>query len=274
MADEPKVPPQPTEPGKPAANEPAAGDVLSQPADSKTVVFHPAVPPAAKGPTAENAAAPPPPAGKPAAPPAAAAVEGGGTPAKPPAPAKPAAAAPPKPPAPPKAPVKPDPWTSPFLEALQRKFPGAISEAVIFRNQPSMTVAKDSLIKVCEFLKSDEGGAYTYLADETAVDYPKREKRFEIIYEIYSFKVNDRLRLKLTAAEGEKVPSVVAVWPAANWLEREVFDMFGVAYEGHPDLRRILLPDGWVGYPLRKDYDILRQDQAWVKENLHIESGQ
>ena len=280
----PPVTTQPTELGERSAKEPAAGNVLSRPADSKTVVFHPAAPPAA---------APPASTGKPAVPPAAASPEGAGAPskppvpanptaaappegggAKPPVPAKPAAAAPPKPPAPPKAPVKPDPWSSPLLDALQKKFPGAISDTVIFRNQPSMTVAKESLIKVCEFLKSDEGGAYTYLADETAVDYPKREKRFEIIYEIYSFKGNDRLRLKLAAAEGEKIPSVVRIWPAANWLEREVFDMFGVAYEGHPDLRRILLPDGWAGHPLRKDYDILRQDQAWVKANLHIESGQ
>jgi len=137
-----------------------------------------------------------------------------------------------------------------------------------------MTVDKTLLVAVCEFLKSDEGGAYTFLTDETAVDYPKREKRFEIIYQLYSFKLNHRLRLKVAAGAGEKIPSVVGVWATANWLEREVYDMFGVEYEGHPDLKRILLPDGWVGYPLRKDYDILKQDDAWVRENLHIESGQ
>jgi NADH-quinone oxidoreductase subunit C len=75
-------------------------------------------------------------------------------------------------------------------------------------------------------------------------------------------------------AEGDKVPSVTGVWPTANWLEREIYDMFGVVYEGHPDLNRILLPDEWVGHPLRKDYDILKQDEAWVKANLGIESGQ
>ncbi len=149
-----------------------------------------------------------------------------------------------------------------------------MSDAVVFRNQPSITVARENLIVVCEFLKSDEGGAYTFLTDETAVDYPKREKRFEIVYHLYSFKRNDRLRLKVMAGEGEKVPSVVDVWATANWLEREVYDMFGVVYEGHPDLKRILLPDEWTGYPLRKDYDILRQDDAWVQANLHIKSGQ
>ncbi len=147
-------------------------------------------------------------------------------------------------------------------------------DATIFRNQPCITLNKESLISVCDFLKSEDGGAYSYLADETAVDYPKREKRFDIFYEIYSFNENLRLRLKVLVGVSEKVPSVTSVWPVANWLEREVFDMFGIVYEGHPDLKRILLPDGWTGHPLRKDYDILRQDKAWVKENLHIESGQ
>lgn len=198
--------------------------------------------------------------------------ESGGA-AKPPAPPKPAGGA--KPPAPAaKPPVKPEPWSSPLLDDLQKRFPGKISDAVTFRNQPSLVVASDSLVAVCEFLKSEEGGGYKYLADETAVDYPKRPKRFEVIYQLYSFTRNDRLRLKVQAAEGEKVPSVVSIWPAANWLEREVYDMFGVLYEGHPDLRRILLPEDWTGHPLRKDYDILRQDEDWVKANLKIESGQ
>ncbi len=180
----------------------------------------------------------------------------------------------PKAPAAPKPAVGPDPWTSPLVDSLAKKFPGATSDAVIFRNQPSITVVKESLIAVCEFLKSEEGGAYTMLTDETAVDYPKRPKRFEVIYHLYSFKRNDRLRLKVQAGEGEKVPSVVGVWPAANWLEREVYDMFGVEYDGHPNFKRILLPDDWTGHPLRKDHDILRQDDAWVQANLGIKSGQ
>ena len=80
--------------------------------------------------------------------------------------------------------------------------------------------------------------------------------------------------MKVHAAADERVPSVQGVWATANWEEREVYDMFGVIFEGHPDLRRILLPEEWQGYPLRKDYDILRQDVKWVQENLHIESGQ
>lgn len=204
--------------------------------------------PPAKSPDATAGAAPPP---KPAAKPA----------VKPPAPA-------------PKPVVKPEPWSSPLLDELQKRFPGAISEPLIFRNQPAVVATKESLLAVCEFLKSEEGGEYAYLTDETAVDYPKREKRFEVVYHLYSFRLNHRLRLKVHAGEGEKIPSVFGIWPTADWLEREVFDMFGVVYEGHPNLKRILLPDEWVGHPLRKDYDILRQDDAWVQANLNIKSGQ
>ena len=201
---------------------------------------------------------------------------GGGAPAKPPVaapPKPPAAAAPPKPAAA-KAPIKPEPWANPLLDDIQKRFPGAISEAVIFRNMPSLNVAKEHLVAVCQFLKGAEGGAYTLLTDETAADYPKREKRFDIVYHLYSFERNNRLRLRVQVGAAEKVPSVTGVWPTANWLEREIYDMFGVVYEGHPDLKRILMPDEWVGHPLRKDYDILKQDEDWVKSNLGIDSAQ
>jgi len=115
---------------------------------------------------------------------------------------------------------------------------------------------------------------FDMLADLTAVDWPKREKRFDVVLNLYSFSKNERLRLKVWVADAEDVPSVVSVWPTANWQEREVFDMFGIVFSGHPNLKRILLPDEWQGYPLRKDYDILQQDTAWVRENLGIESGQ
>ena len=246
MADEPKTPPKAGNGGEAEKPSPETSGVIL-PAHAEAPV------PKSKPPAAGT----PPPA----------------TPGVPTA-AKPAAAAPAKPSAPAKAPVKPEAWSSPLLEALQKVLPGAILEAVVFRKMPSITVAKEFLLSVCHFLKSDEGGAYTLLTDETAVDYPKREKRFDIIYHLYSFKRNDRLRLKVIVGESEMVPSVVGIWPTANWLEREVYDMFGVVYDGHPDLKRILLPDGWIGHPLRKDYDILRQDETWVKANLGIESGQ
>jgi NADH-quinone oxidoreductase subunit C len=244
-------------------------DEKKEPAKAAEGAATPAQNPAAEGGGAsqrakpDSAATPEPPAP---------AGTGGGAPG---APARLPAAAPPKPPAAPsKVAVKPEPWSSPLLDELQERFPGATSEAVIFRNMPSLNVTKEHLLAICQFLKSPEGGAYTLLTDETAVDYPKREKRFDIIYHLYSFRGNVRLRLRVQVGEGEKVPSVTGVWPTANWLEREIYDMFGVEYEGHPDLKRILMPDGWVGHPLRKDYDILKQDDAWVKANLGIESAQ
>ena len=197
--------------------------------------------------------------------------------AEPASPSGSAASASPKPPARPaaaKAPVKPDPWSSPLLDELQKRFPGAASESVIFRNMPSLTVARENLVAICDFLKGGEGGEYTLLTDHTAVDYPKREKRFDLIYHLYSFQRNERLRVKVLLSESEKAPSVTGLWPTANWLEREVFDMFGVEYDGHPDLKRILMPEGWTGHPLRKDYDILKQDENWVQSNLGIKSAQ
>ncbi|MCZ6514728.1 MAG: NADH-quinone oxidoreductase subunit C [Acidobacteria bacterium] len=168
----------------------------------------------------------------------------------------------------------PEPWADPLREALEKRFPSALTDALVYRNQPSITVVKDSLIEVCRFLRDDDQARYTYPTDVTAVDYPGREKRFEVIYHLYSFQRNDRLRVKVLVGEGEPSPSLTGLWSGANWQEREVFDMFGIVFAGHPNLKRVLLPEDWVGHPLRKDYDILKQDKAWVKANLNIESGQ
>ena len=112
------------------------------------------------------------------------------------------------------------------------------------------------------------------LIDITAVDWPKRAERFDIVYILYSYSRNTRVRVKTYIPEGYKPETAVTVHLGANWLEREVFDMFGIEFAGHPDMRRILLPEEWVGYPLRKDMSILQQDDRWVQENLNIESGQ
>jgi NADH-quinone oxidoreductase subunit C len=106
------------------------------------------------------------------------------------------------------------------------------------------------------------------------VDWPRREKRFDVVLNLYSFAKNERLRIKVHVGEKEQISSVTGVWSTANWMEREVWDMFGIVFSGHPNLTRILLPDEWQGFPLRKDYDILTQDTAWIRENLGIESGQ
>ncbi len=115
---------------------------------------------------------------------------------------------------------------------------------------------------------------FDYCVDLTAAHYPTREKQFEVIWILYSFERNERLRVKTSIADGDSIPTAVGIWPTANWLEREVYDMFGIQFAGHPNMKRILLPDGWKGHPLRKDYGILQQDQEWVQINLGIESGQ
>lgn len=155
---------------------------------------------------------------------------------------------------------------------MRGKFGAALLEAIEDRKQAILTVECGRLGEIALHLRNEE--KFDMLADLTAGDWPKREKRFDVILNLYSFAKNERLRLKVRAGDGEAVPSVVGIWAVANWLEREVFDMFGIVFSGHPDLKRILLPDEWQGYPLRKDYDILQQDTAWVRDNLGIESGQ
>lgn len=199
---------------------------------------------------------------------------------EPAAPPKPAAAVPPPPPKPaaPAAPPKPkgpvqEPWSSPLVDALKEKFGAEIVKAYSFIGQNQVEIKKGRLVEIMTFLRDDAIGLYTYLADETAVHWPKEEE-FELVYILYSFEKNEYLRVKARTKEWEAVQSVVEVWGTANWLEREAYDMFGVKFAGHPDLRRILLPEDWQGFPLRKDYDIRLQDVEWVRKHLGIESGQ
>lgn len=170
------------------------------------------------------------------------------------------------------APPQPAPLDNELVQRLKSRFGDAIREAAVDRKQAILLVGSGHLAEIARHCRDEE--KFDMLVDLTAVDWPKREKRFDVVLNLYSFAKNERLRLKANAAEGEPVPSVCAVWIAANWLERECYDMFGIVFEGHPDLKRILMPDEWQGYPLRKDYDILQQDKAWVRENLGIESGQ
>ncbi len=196
-------------------------------------------------------------------------------PAKPTAPAaaKPAAAAAPKaaaPAAPPKpAPV---PWNSELVVGLKRQYGTGIREAAVYLKDKYLVVDKSIVFDVLTKMRDDE--QFDYCVDLTAVHWPKREEQFDVAYILYSFPKNERIRIETTIKDGEKVRSVFGLWPTADWLEREVFDMFGIEFTQHPGLKRILLPEGWTGYPLRKDYGIRQQDEAWVKANIGIESGQ
>jgi NADH-quinone oxidoreductase subunit C len=118
----------------------------------------------------------------------------------------------------------------------------------------NVTVRPEALPAFVEFLKTDRGCRFSTLVDITAVDYPEREERFDVVYHFLSMYQNHRIRVKAAVDEGDMVPSIVAVYPAANWFEREIFDMFGIIFKGHPDLRRILTDYGFRGHPLRKDF--------------------
>jgi len=185
-------------------------------------------------------------------------------PAQPVAPAKPAAAAT-------SASPVPVPWISPMVEKYKSQY-GSALEALTYLGQNYLSVDRSLIPDILHLLR--DGEQFDYCVDVTAVHYPKREKQFDVIWILYSFSRNERMRVKTQIADGASIPSCVSIWATANWLEREVYDMFGIQFEGHPDLKRILLPDGWKGHPLRKDYDILQQDKEWVQINLGIESGQ
>jgi NADH-quinone oxidoreductase subunit C len=195
------------------------------------------------------------------------AVAGPAAPAKP---AAPPAAAKPAVPAKPAGPV-PIPWTSPMVEKYRSQY-GSGLEALTYLSQNYLSVDRSLIPDILRLLRDEE--QFDYCVDVTAAHYPKREKQFDVIWILYSFARNERVRVKTQIVDGASIASCVSVWPTANWLEREVYDMFGITFDGHPDLKRILLPDGWKGYPLRKDYGILQQDQEWVQINLGIESGQ
>ena len=149
---------------------------------------------------------------------------------------------------------------------------GSGVEPLTYLGQNYMIVDQSLIPEILQVLRNEE--QFDYCVDITAVHYPQREKQFDVIWVLYSFPRNERIRVKTQIKDGEAVSSSVPIWAGADWLEREVFDMFGIEFAGHPDLRRILLPEEWQGFPLRKEYSILQQDERWVQENLGIESGQ
>ena len=164
------------------------------------------------------------------------------------------------------------PLDNDLTRRYRERFGFAILDALEDRKQPVLIVDNAEILQIARYSRDIE--KFDLLEDFTAVDWPRREKRFDLVAQLYSFARNARLRLKVPLGANEQAFSLVAIWPTANWLEREIFDLFGIEFLGHPSLKRILLPDEWQGHPLRKDYDILQQDTAWVRENLGIESGQ
>jgi NADH-quinone oxidoreductase subunit C len=210
----------------------------------------PETPPAAAAPPAARPAAPP--AGKPAgavAPAAPGAKAPGGEAAHAPKAAAPAGPPDPPPPADKTAPA--------FIASLQAAIGGGVSHVSYWVGDWTIIVPVAQLLAVARHLRDAPDARFDYCSDVTASDWPPRaEGRFDVIYCLYSTRYRHRVRVKVKVGEDQPVPSVSDLWPAANWLEREVYDMFGVNFTGHPDRRRILMPEDWQGFPERKDYPL------------------
>jgi len=145
------------------------------------------------------------------------------------------------------------------LEELKQKFPEKIKEISVQFGDESIIVDRDSLLDIAQFLRN-EPHVYSILLDLTCVDYKGQEPRFEMVYHLYSLSNKQRLRIKARLAEKDLwIDSLTSLWKNANWLEREIYDMFGVHFKGHPDLRRIFMYEGFEGYPLRKDYPLRKR---------------
>lgn len=178
--------------------------------------------------------------------------------------------------------------TTALLDILRPAVPGASVEAAPATDMPTIRVGRDHVADVCRVLRDHAALQFGFLVEVTAVDYLPAEPRFEVVYHLAclgaAYAVPEanapavaapaRLRVKVAVpGDHPRLPTVTTVWPAANWLEREVFDLFGIAFEGHPDLRRVLMPDDWEGHPLRKDYPVqIRKDTAsWSPLQLSAE---
>jgi NADH-quinone oxidoreductase subunit C len=168
-----------------------------------------------------------------------------------------------------------------IIEVLSRTVPAAGLEGVAAGDgMPTIYVALDQLLDTCRALRDTPELRFAFLADLLPVDYYPREPRFELVYLLASLGVAGfgdtarRLRVKVRVPAEALVPSVASIWPAANWSEREAYDLFGVNFSDHPDMRRILMPDDWEGFPLRKDYPVQIKQPVKVYEPLQVSQEQ
>ena len=149
-----------------------------------------------------------------------------------------------------------------IAEKIKEQFPDQVIEVAEFRDQVSVIVKRDQILPILKYLHDDPLLSFDHLQDLTAVDYlKKKDVRFEVVCNLYSTRYRHHIRIRAQVPESDpKINSVVPIWAGANWHERECFDMFGIVFTEHPDLRRILMPEDWEGYPLRKDYPLKGPD--------------
>ena len=161
-----------------------------------------------------------------------------------------------------------------IIDGLRPLVPGASYEAGASIDFATIYVPKDRLVATCLALLEAPALHFNVLTEITAVDYLPREPRFEVVYHLLSISHRRRLRLKVRVPIDGMLPTMQEVWPSAGWLEREVYDMFGIIFENHPDLRRILMPDDWEGHPQRKDYPVQIRKAAQTYEPLEISEAE
>ena len=149
-----------------------------------------------------------------------------------------------------------DPEQHVAVQRVRVALPDAVEGVSAHRDQVTLRVYKERIVEVCRLLRDDPACSFEMLVDVTAVDYPMRSRRFDVVYHLYSLSIGHQLRVKAAVGEAEEIDSVTSVWKGANWPERETYDMFGVRFAKHPDLRRILLTEDFEGYPFRKDYPL------------------
>jgi len=152
-----------------------------------------------------------------------------------------------------------------IADKIKDKFPEEVLDVKEFRGQVSVTLKKGRILDICRHLHDNADLSFNYLIDVCGVDYlGKKEKRFEVVYHLYSIKQHHAIRLKAEVPENDlSINSVVPIWAGANWHEREAYDMYGIVFQGHPDLRRILMPEDWEGFPLKKDYPLKGPEKEW-----------
>ena len=159
------------------------------------------------------------------------------------------------------------------ISALQERFPAGVLGKAEFRGDITLQIDSASLVAVCRYLRDEPALGYNVLVDIGAVDYSPQEPRFALFYIVYALVQNTRLRLKVLLPGAEPVaPSISGIWPSANWPEREAFDMMGIGFEGHPDLRRILMPADWEGHPHRKDYPLGYEEVQFTFNKREIDA--
>ncbi len=143
-----------------------------------------------------------------------------------------------------------------LVRKVREAFIGQIIETVVFRGEVTHLVDRTTVRNLCNFLKIDPDLSMNFIVDVAGADYYGENPRFEVVYHLYSIRKKHRIRVKVRVNEGETVPSVTSIWPGADWPEREVYDMYGIAFDGHPNMKRIYMAEDWEGYPLRKDYPL------------------